>query len=275
VSGPRVSRGVTGRIDRMALREPARDPRRYGRAFVPWFALWAALGTGAGAGTGLAGPDDAAPPQASRTEAVRLDGSVLAGSLESVAPDGIRWSEGASATTLAPETLREVRFEPVRVRPALRVPHLRLTLVTGDRILGTFAAPGRDGIQIEHATAGALAIPFEVVRSIETLPAGGDPCLDAAATHPASTEGDRVYVRSGDAYAGVVVEAATEGIRIETERGAERTIPWNALTVVHLQVEPPSRGTPQALFAEIETDDGSRFAGSGSPTTRPAPATMR
>jgi hypothetical protein len=198
-----------------------------------------------------------------------LDGSVVAGRLEAMGPDGIRWSDGSATATLKPEDLREIRVEPPAARAAPRVPHLRLTLVTGDRILGTFAAPSKDGISVEHASAGPLTVPFEAIRSVEAMPAGGDPCLDEAAKHPPAEGSDRVHLRSGDAYSGVVVEAAAEGIRIETERGAERLVPWNALSVVHLQTEQGAASPEPAgagIAAEVETDDGSRFVTAAYPT---------
>ncbi len=218
------------------------------------------------AGGPRGGADEPARPPV-RGEAVRLDGSVLTGRFETLSPEAIRWSDGTNESTLAPDTLREIRFEPPPTRPAPRVPHLRLTLTSGDRLIGTFASPSRDAVEIEHATAGTLSFPFEVVRSVEMLPAGGDPCFDAAATHRAGEGEDRVYTKTGDAYAGVVVETAREGIRIETARGAERTIAWAALAVAQFQVDPASApAAAGGTFAEVETDDGSRFVAAAYPT---------
>jgi hypothetical protein len=197
---------------------------------------------------------------------VALDGSVRTVRVESFGPEGLRvLAEGAEATTVAPDALREVRLEPAPERPAPRVPHLQLALTTGDRLRGTFAGPTPDGLRLEVASAGVLAIPFEAVRSIEAVPAGGDPCLDEAARHAAAEDGDRVHVRGGDTYAGVIVEAVATGLRIETERGAERQVPWDALVVAHLQSEPPSGPEAAALHAEVETDDGSRLVTAAYP----------
>jgi hypothetical protein len=214
---------------------------------------------------GALAPLPAGADPESDVEATALDRTATAGHLVALGPDGVRVATASGEKTLAPAALRSVRRLGAAEAPAT-APQLRLTLVGGDERYGRFAGPAQDGLSFEDASAGTWTVPFEAVRSIEALPADGNPCADAASRFARPEQGDRIHVRSGDTYAGIVTAATAEGLEIRSDHGETQRASWADLVVAHLDNPLLPAPAPDAVGAEVATSDGGRLLAATYPT---------
>jgi len=151
----------------------------------------------------------------------------------------------------------DVRFEEHAV-PAAAGPRFRAHLVGGERLVGRFAGPAKDGMQLDVPGLGVVSLLFEHVLTLESMPAEDDPCHDLVSQHPRPASGDAAYDSHGDEYAGTVLEATKAALVLESNRGSNRKLAWDDLTLVHF--ENPRLKDATGLRAEVELQNGSRLS---------------
>lgn len=213
------------------------------------------------------GATDAAPaePEPAGAEVLPLKGASLRGTLEALTPQVLRLvMAGLDAPKELPlAELRELRVAP----PAAAAPargRLRVTLVNGDVLLAESYAPAPDGLELRAASFGVLTLSFEALASLEPLSIRASLCQDEAGRLPAKSGSDRLALVSGDLLSGTLLEARTDGLRLELERGRERVVAWDDLLVA--QFDNPAAPPPTGAWTEVETLAGDRLRSASSPT---------
>ena len=208
-----------------------------------------------GAGPAPARGAPEAPRVAVRTlDLARVDG-VLAGLDDSnltLKPAG-----DAPARTFPLGEIVHVGFEQRRVSDA-QGPRFRAYLAGGERLVGRFAGPAKDGLQLEVPGLGTVPLLFERILTLESMPADAGPCHDIVGQHPRPASGDVAYDGRGDEYAGTVLEATATELVLESSRGSNRRLAWDDVRLVHLENQ--ALETPTGLSAEVELQNGSRLA---------------
>ncbi|MFO0934727.1 MAG: NPCBM/NEW2 domain-containing protein [Planctomycetota bacterium] len=198
-----------------------------------------------------------AAPALPVVEVVPFDGPTVSGPLAAVTATEVRLEGRAEALDL--DGVREVRFpgaaapaaaaagEGTPVRVALRGEELIVGRVVGADDVGVdVAAPGLD----------RLRLVFDVVRRIEADPPGRAPCDRTALQNAPRPNADVAYTRAGDAYAGTLEGATTEGLVVDGG-GTKSTVRWGDLAVLH--VDEPPLPPPSGRTAELETKGGTRL----------------
>jgi hypothetical protein len=220
--------------------------------------LWLTGVLGVAALTVRHAPRAWAPPSDTRLAArvEPLHGEAIEGRLVSLSLESVVLETAGGRRSLATGELVSLRLAPAAA-PDTSTPKVSVRLVDGGVLTGTIAGPAQDGVGVDTEAAGVVDVPLEAIRSIESVPAGDDGCSDAAARHPPTEGLDTVHVASGDAYTGIVAEVVHEGLRIEPEHGAARTVAWGDLVVAHLQN--PDAPPPTGVHAEVVTVDGDVF----------------
>ena len=209
-----------------------------------------------------------AAPEGAAVGVVTLDRKTTTARFASLGPEALRVvPKGASAVTIPLDSIREARFSPEAIAPP-PYPRLRVSLVGGEEIVAEYWSPAEEGITLRGPGIGELTVPFDLVRTMVTVPTDAGPCHDPAEIHGPKPGSDVAYLGSGDEIRGTVSEAAAEGLVLELERGQRRTILWADLLVA--QMENPAPPPPKGALVEVETADGSRLlseAASGDEAT--------
>ncbi len=208
---------------------------------------------------GAAGEAVSAPTQGARVALRTLDLSRVEGTLASLDAQSLTLrTEGATPTrSFALDEVLQLAFQGTQRKPA-DAPRFRAHLVGGERLVGRFAGPVPDGFNLDVTGLGVLALLFEQILTLESVPADAGPCHDLAGEHPRPDAGDVAYDMTGDEYAGTVLEATKEHVVLESKRGSTRRVAWSDLKLLHLENEvlEPLTG----LRAEVELANGSRLA---------------
>ncbi len=159
--------------------------------------------------------------------------------------------------------IREIRFVDAKPRKPSGA-RFRAHLTGGDKLVGALRGPSETGVVLTIPGLGDLDLPFDVLLTLEWMPADAGPCHDLADKHPRAPSGDVVYDAGNDEYRGTVLEATAKEVVVESRRGRKRTIPWTGLRVIHLENDllPPVDG----LTGEIELTNGTRIALAKPPT---------
>ncbi len=210
------------------------------------------------------GPADA-EPERPIVGVYSLDGLPQSGHLVGLDAEGLRLQGRGEdeAKNFALDSLREVRF-PNGVRTPAGAHH-RLTLTGGEVLVGHVRTPSEDGCQLEVAFVGRIEVLWDVVLTLEAVPAGAGPKHDDADKYPAEPKMDVAHLTSNDLYRGTLTNADETHLEIENERGRNRKVPWEKLRVMHLgdnDVPKP----PTGVQIELELIDGSRLH-TGEPPT--------
>lgn len=142
--------------------------------------------------------------------------------------------------------------------------HVRAWLTGGSRVAGRIAGGSDDVLVLESEALGTLEVLLDHIRTLEALPAGDSTCHDLAAKHPRPEGDDLAYDADGDEYRGAALEVDDAGVLIETTGKRERTVPWKALRVLHL--ENNLLDAPAGRQTEVELQDGSRLNLAGAAT---------
>ena len=214
-----------------------------------------------GAALLLPGPVEGAPERAS-VRLVAFQGEPVRGELGALGPDGVTVSAAAGERTVGWDALRLLEIRSSFLPRLIGRAHLRVALVSGEVLLGTYAGSIEDGLVLDTPDLGRIPLLLDVVRSLVPVPADADPCYEPEHRHPATGD-DIAYVTSGDAFTGIVLEIGDEGLVVETSRGQQRRIAWDDLKVLHLANETPPR--PEGVTIEVETREGSRLVTAGPP----------
>ena len=200
----------------------------------------------------------AAAPAGPKARLIRVDGDPVEGSFVRAGTKEIVLEGLAAPVDLS--SVRELRFAP---GDAPRVPidgavGLRVILRGGDVVRGALGAASAEELTIKPPDLGSLRIPFDAIRRVEAEPPNRGPCDEPGSERPARKGTDLVYSRSGDAFAGLLVEATMKGVVLEGN-GTKQSLSWADLVVLHLDgTEPKERS---GLVAEIETVGGSMLLG--------------
>jgi hypothetical protein len=150
---------------------------------------------------------------------------------------------------------------PVSPTPEARDAAVVATLWNGDRAVGEVVGGEGDDVVLALAGGGRLALPLDVLRSIE-YPARREQAGAEQLVAPA--DGDRLYRRAGsgvDLVDGTFDGVSAEGLSFESRLGL-RVFPFDE--IVALFVEPldppePLRGTAGAVVVDLV--GGSRLSG--------------
>jgi len=192
-----------------------------------------------------------------------LEGPTQRGTLEALQSTGAVVTTPAGVQDLPWGSLREIHFEeeagPAEAgsAPLAAAPTVRVHLLAGEVLVGTFAGGGEEGFTLDTGAAGKIVLSFETIRSLVHVPAGAGPCFEPEArTRPGDGE-DVLYLENGDSYGGLLLEIDERGFALEDARGASRRIPWEGARVLHLDNQ--VTGKAAAARIEIGTRDGARW----------------
>lgn len=141
--------------------------------------------------------------------------------------------------------------------------YVRAWFTGGSRVVARIVGGAEDLLKLESPSLGRFDVLLDHVRTLEALPASDDPCLDLAKKHPRPDEGDIAYDADGDELRGSVLEVDDDGVSVETAGSRVRRVAWSALTVLHLENDPPKPAT--GLHAELDLQDGSRVRTHAAP----------
>ncbi len=100
------------------------------------------------------------------------NGDSLSGTLQTIAPDGVRWvrSDAREAMEFASTNLSRVEFAPRPAPADAEVADCRVYLSNGDLLEGAFLSCDLTDVRVRTSYAGALDIPRAAVKSVVFLP---------------------------------------------------------------------------------------------------------
>lgn len=219
-----------------------------------------------GAALAVAATPLRAAPDAPPVEARTLGLSSVRGTLLSLDAEGarIRSSSGGPERALALEDLVFLRMPARPAPPSREALRFRFHLVGGERLVARLVDAQEDILTLESAALGRVPLAFDAIQTVEAYPTDAGPCHDLASRHPRPESDDAAYDGNGDEYRGAVLEATVQHLVIESARGRERTLPWSALSVLHLQTT--ALAAPKGAQPEIELQDGSLLPTAGPVT---------
>lgn len=200
------------------------------------------------------GRDDESGPLSVRLAPVR--GPVATGRLAALGDGRLLVEAPQGDVTLDLGSVRRLQATHPPAPQLAGRPHLRVKLVGGEVVLGTWGGAIEDGFVLDTPELGRLPLRLEAVRAIVPVEKDAGPCHEPELRYRAGTD-DRAYVHSGDSYSGIVLALDDEGLEIETEGDRLRRVGWNDLAVLHLQND----DVPEAdgVVVEIETVEGAQL----------------
>lgn len=209
---------------------------------------------------------------ASRTDAAEygvailvrpLEGKRLGGTLTRLDGATLEFATPGGDRRLDLGDVLEVEFPIPPGSPDADADRLRLHLVGGETLYGTFAGGTEEGLALATSSGGRVLLPFEAIRAVVRVPASAGPCYEPESRFGARPGQDVVVLDGGDTYEGLLLAVDERGFRLEMETGAETTLGWVDVLVVHLDNEVPPAS--EGLHVEIETRDGCRWQGAALP----------
>lgn len=186
-----------------------------------------------------------------------IDGDPLAGRLAALDAEAVELVTPGGSRRVPLGAVRLLETATPVADALADVAHLRVHLVGGELLRGTWAGEVPEGLAILTPAFGRILIPFEALRTVVPVSAGAGPCHEPELGHPPRKDEDVAWTREGDAYTGIVLGADAEGWEVETGRDRVRRVAWDDLAVVHLQND--VLDAPQGLEVELETPSGSRL----------------
>ncbi len=138
-----------------------------------------------------------------------------------------------------------------------RQPQFRAYLVGGERLVGTLVGPMEGGVTLDVPGLGRVGILFDVLLTLEAVPADATPCLDIASQHQRPKSGDAAYDRNDDEIRGTVERATKDGVILSSARGRKQAVAWKHLLLLHLENE--ALKAPTGRQAEVTLANGSRL----------------
>ncbi len=209
--------------------------------------------------------EDESPATRAEVEVRPLEGSPFRGRLLGLDASTATLATGSGERRVSLGEVRAIRrVAEAEETAATGGPGLRLRLVGGEEIRGTYAGSSDAGIRIESSSAGKVLLPYDSIRTLARIPQGAGPCEEPEAKMPASSGKDVLSLENGDTYEGLLLGVDDDGFLIEGEGGTQRRIGWEGVEVLRLENEapPPAEG----LVLEIESTDGSRWIPGEGPT---------
>ncbi len=207
---------------------------------------------------GSIAPIASGAPAGPKVRVIRVDGEPVDGAFVRADANGIAIEGFDAPIRLA--VVREIRFAPDVAPRGLTdgAVGLRVVLRTGNVVRGVLEAATADDLTIKPPDFASLRIPFDAIRRVEAEPPNRDPCDDPGRDRQARKGTDLIYARSGDAFAGTLVEASLKGVVLEGN-GTKQSLSWADVFVLHLDGTDPKASS--GIVAELETAGGSMLVG--------------
>lgn len=197
-----------------------------------------------------------------------LGANPVPGHLVAIGPGGLtlRPTRGeATPQTLPLDGIRSLRFTPPE-SPARNGAHWRAHLIGGDVAVGQIASAAEETLTMRLPAVDSLPLSFEVIRTLEFVPADAGVCHDNASRRPRRTDEDLAYLKGGDRFVGLLAVADAQGATFEDDNERKRTFAWTDLDVVHLANE--LLEIEAGLRATVELWNGTRLLTKGVPILR-------